>query len=53
MFNDHFNIYLSAFRSGYGCQTELLKVIEDWKLALDQNKYVAAILKDLSQDYFF
>jgi hypothetical protein len=22
--------YLSAFRSGYGCQTALLKIIEDW-----------------------
>jgi hypothetical protein len=30
----------------YGCQTALLKVIEDWKKALDQNKYVAAILMD-------
>jgi hypothetical protein len=46
---------LSAFRKGYVCQTALLKVIEDWKKALDQNKYVAAILMDLSQsrDYFF
>ena len=28
-FNSHFNIFLSAFRSGYGCQSTLLKVIED------------------------
>ena len=32
---------------GYGCQTTLLKIIEDWKKALDQNKFVAAILMDL------
>jgi hypothetical protein len=42
---------LSAFRKGYGCQTALLKVIEDWKKALDQNKYVAAILMDLSKAF--
>jgi hypothetical protein len=38
---------LSAFRKGCGCQTTLLKIIEDWKKALDQNKFVAAILLDL------
>ena len=42
---------LSAFRAGYGCQTALLKVIEDWKIALDENKYIAAILMDLSKAF--
>jgi hypothetical protein len=45
------NPVLSAFRKGYGCQTALLKVIEDWKKALDQNRYVAAILMDLSKAF--
>jgi hypothetical protein len=45
----YFHTFLSAFRKGYGCQTALLKVIEDWKKALDQNKYVAAILMNLSK----
>jgi hypothetical protein len=40
----HFHNLLSDFRKGYGCQTTLLKIIEDWKNALDQNKFVAAIL---------
>jgi hypothetical protein len=39
-FNSHFHNLLSAFRKGYGCQTTLLKIIEDWKKALDQNKFV-------------
>ena len=43
-FNSHFHNFLSAFRKGYGCQTTLLKIIEDWKKALVQNKFVAAIL---------
>ena len=46
-FDSHFHTSLSAFRKGYGCQTALLKVIEDWKKALDQNRYVAAIFMDL------
>jgi hypothetical protein len=28
-FDLHFNIYLSAFRSGYSCQDTLIRIIED------------------------
>ena len=35
-FSQHFNTYLSAFRPGYGCQSTLLGIIEDWKQALDE-----------------
>ena len=50
-FNFHFHPSLSAFRKGFGCQTALLKIIEDWKNALDENKYIAAILMDLSKAF--
>ena len=50
-FENNFHHFLSAFRSGYGCQTALLKIIEDWKKALDDNKFVAAILMDLSKAF--
>lgn len=50
-FLKHFKPLLSAFRCGYGCQTALFKVIEDWKKALDDNKFVAAILKNLSKAF--
>ena len=36
-FNFHFHPSLSAFRKGFGCQTALLKIIEDWKKALNEN----------------
>ena len=49
-FSKVFHPYLSAFRSGYGCQTALLKIIEDWKKALDQHK--TAILMDLSKAFY-
>jgi hypothetical protein len=29
-FNSHFHNFLSAFRKGYGFQTNLLKIMEDW-----------------------
>jgi hypothetical protein len=50
-FDNIYNPYLSAFRPGYGCNTPLLKVIEDWNKAIDTNLYVAAVLIDLSKAF--
>jgi retron-type reverse transcriptase len=50
-FDNIFNPYLSAFRPGCGGNTALLKVIEDWKKAVDNNVYVAAVLMDLSKAF--
>ena len=50
-FDNIFNPFLSAFRPGYGCNTTLLKIAEDWKSYLDDNKFVAAILMDLSKAF--
>ena len=44
-------MFLCAFRKGHGCQTTLLRLLEDWKKALDNNKYLAAILMDLSKAF--
>ena len=50
-FNEIFHSYLSAFRTSYGCQTTLFRIVEDWKGALDKNLYVGAILMDLSKAF--
>jgi hypothetical protein len=50
-FDGVFNHLLSAFRPGYSCQTALLRVVEDWKIALDRGDHVAAILMDLSKAF--
>ena len=50
-FNLHFNPFPSAIRSGYGCRTTLLRIVEDWKQALDKNYYLAAVLMDLSKAF--
>ena len=43
-----FNPFLSAFRKGFGCQATFLRLLENWKRALDNHECVAAILMDLS-----
>ena len=47
-FENIFDKYLCAFRKGQGCQRVLLRLLEDWRAALDNNEYVAAVLMDLS-----
>ena len=48
-FENIFHTYLAAFRKGFGCQTTLLRLAEDWKRELDSHAYVGAILMDLSK----
>jgi hypothetical protein len=50
-FNNIFHDLLCSFRKGRVCQTILLRLIEDWKSAQDNNCYVAAILMDLSKAF--
>ncbi|MCG8045733.1 MAG: reverse transcriptase family protein, partial [Candidatus Thiodiazotropha endolucinida] len=50
-FSSIFHDFLSAFRTSFGCQTTLLRIIEDWKDALDRNMYVGAVLMDLSKAF--
>ena len=38
---------LNAFYKGHRCQTLLVKCIEDWESALDENKYVGVLFTDL------
>jgi hypothetical protein len=36
-FDNIFDHFLCAFRKGHGCQTTLLRLLEDWKQASDCN----------------
>ena len=49
--DNHFNPFLAAFRKGFGCQSTLLRLLEDWRKALDSHECVAAILMDLSKAF--
>ena len=46
-FNNIFNPFLAAFRKGFGCQSTLLRLLEDLRKALDDHKSAAAVLMDL------
>ena len=50
-FNDIFNPFLAAFRKGFGCQSTLLRLLEDWRKALDNRQSAAAVLMDLSKPF--
>ena len=50
-FNSIFDNYLVAFRKGFGCQTTLLRLAEDWKKDLDKQQYVGAVLMNLSKAF--
>ena len=51
LFENIFPAFLCAFKKGHGCQTAQLRLLEDWKKALDKNQYLAAILMDLSKAF--
>ena len=50
-FSNIFNTYLAAFGKGFGCQTTLLRLLEDWKRELDNHRYVGVIAMDLSKAF--
>ena len=48
-FSNIFDTYLAAFKMDVGCQTTLLRLLDDWKRELDN--HVGAILMDLSNAF--
>ena len=50
-FNHIFDNFLSAFRKTYGCQSLLLRIVEDWRHAVDNKHIIGAILTDLSKAF--
>ena len=50
-FDNFCNPFLGAFRQGMGCQSTLLRLVGDWRGALDRNEYVAAVLMYLSKAF--
>ena len=50
-FDRIFHPFLAAFRKGFGCQSTLLRLLEDCRMALDRHECAAAILMDLSKAF--
>ena len=49
--NVHLSPFLSAYRKNYNMQHVLLRLLEEWREHLDNNKTVGGILMDLSKDF--
>ena len=50
-FESIFSNVLTGFRKNHGTQNALVKMIELWKKALDENKNIGAIFMDLSKAF--
>ncbi len=50
-FKNIFNKLLCAYRKRYGCNHVVIKLIEEWKAALDTNLFAGTILMDLSKAF--
>ncbi len=50
-FKSIFNEKLCAYRKKYGIEHVLIKLIDSWKFALDENKYAGTVLLDLSNAF--
>lgn len=49
--NDILSPFVSAYRKGYSTQHVLIRLIEEWKEALDNKNIVGAVLMDLSKAF--
>jgi len=47
----HLSTNMSAYRKSHSCETELLKLIQDWKSALDHGQIVGIISTDTSKAF--
>lgn len=45
------DIFMSAYRRMYSCETTLVRLVEDWKLALDKNQMVGVLSTDMSKAF--
>ena len=43
--------HITAYRKGHSCQHVLLKLTEDWRKHIDENKIVGGLLMDLSKAF--
>ena len=51
VFKSEFSLNMSGFLKGHSCCTALLKMVDDWRLALDSKKITGSIAIDLSKAF--
>ena len=49
--NDHFSPFVADYRENYNTQHVLILLLEKWRLHLDYNYFVGAVMTDLSKAF--
>ena len=49
--NNYISPYISAYRKGYNSQHVLIRLLEEWRQHLDNNKVVGGVFMDLSKAF--
>ena len=49
--NDHFLPLVAAYRENYNTQHVLTQLLEEWRLYLDNNYFVGAVMTNLSKTF--
>ena len=49
--NDHFSPFVAAYRENYNTQHVFFRLLEKWRLYLDNNYFVGAAMTDLSKAF--
>ena len=49
--NGHFSPFIAAYRENYNTQHVLIRLLEKWRLYLDNNYFVGAVMTDLSKAF--
>ena len=49
--NEHFSPFVAAYRENYNTQYLLIRLLEEWRLYLENNYFVGAVMTDLSKAF--
>ena len=49
--NNYISLYVSAYRKGRNSQHVLIRLLEEWRQHLDNNKVVGGVFMDLSKAF--
>ena len=49
--NDHFSPFVAAYRENYNTQHVLIRLLQEWRLYLDNNYFVGDVMTDLSKAF--
>ena len=49
--NSLFSVHQHGFRANFSCETALQSILDNWKISLDQKKYILALFIDFKKAF--